>query len=274
MPENALPGHALLELDRLTAGYGKGDVLQEVSLAVPAGGIVGLIGANGAGKTTLALAVSGLTRIAGGDIRFDGRSIRRTGSRDIVELGIVQVPQGRLLFHELTVEENLKIGAAPRRARGHCARNLRKVEEHFPILRERRGQRAGLLSGGEQQMLAIGRALMGMPRLLILDEPSLGLAPRIIAQIFRTIRHIHAEGVTVLVSEQTIQHVLGVADYAYVLEQGRIRCSGTGAALRDEDAVRQAYFGRAARDRPATHSDSAHSDSAHSRPTHPWPTHP
>jgi branched-chain amino acid transport system ATP-binding protein len=235
----------MLELRGLSAGYGRTDVLSGVTLEVAAGACVGLLGANGAGKTTLLRTVSGLTRVRGGDIRFDGRSILGLSSESIVKLGIIHVPQGRMLFPEMTVAENLEMGAFAGRARAAAAANLRRVEELFPILGERRQQHAGVLSGGEQQMLAIGRALMSCPRLLMLDEPSLGLAPRLVDTIFDVVKRIGADGVTILVAEQNAQHTLDAASQVHVLDHGHIVLSGASAELAQDERIRKTYLGAA-----------------------------
>lgn len=233
----------MLEIVEVTAGYGKIEVLHEVSLEVAEGAIVGVLGANGAGKTTLARTISGLATVRAGDIRFEGRSIRAMAAERIVELGIVQVPQGRMLFPELTVEENLEMGAYSKRARPAEARSRERVEALFPVLHERRNQHAGLLSGGEQQMLALGRALMACPRFLILDEPSLGLAPRIVGDMFRIVREINAEGIAVLVAEQAARHVLRTAGTVYVIQNGRVAVHGASADLARNEEIRRAYLG-------------------------------
>ncbi|MGH7263389.1 MAG: ABC transporter ATP-binding protein [Candidatus Rokuibacteriota bacterium] len=233
----------MLEVAGLVAGYGRIDVLRDVTLSVPLGSIVGVLGTNGAGKTTLARTVSGLTTVRAGRILLDGRSIQDAPPERIVAAGLVQVPQGRMLFPDLTVAENLEVGAYLPKARREFRRNLERVESYFPVLGERRRQAAGLLSGGEQQMLAIGRALMSAPRLLVLDEPSLGLAPRTVRDIFRVIRQINGEGVTIVVAEQNAHQVLAAADRVYVLESGRVTVSGTGAELRESADIRRTYLG-------------------------------
>jgi branched-chain amino acid transport system ATP-binding protein len=233
----------MLEVRGLTAGYGRLDVLRDVSIDVPEGTIVGLLGPNGAGKTTLVRSLSGLTRVHGGDILFDGRSIRGRAAEEIVEAGIIHVPQGRMLFPDLTVEENLELGAYLKRARRTARENRTRVEAYFPILRERRSQAAGVLSGGEQQMLAIGRALMACPRLLILDEPSLGLAPKIVDEIFGVLECINREGVTVLVAEQNAMKVLQLAVQVYVLENGRLAHSGPAQELARSEMIQRSYLG-------------------------------
>jgi branched-chain amino acid transport system ATP-binding protein len=236
----ALP---MLEIQQLSAGYGRVEVLRAVTLSVPDGAIVGLLGPNGSGKSTLVKSVSGLTRIHSGSILLDGIPIQSLSPEAIVSHGVIQVPQGRMLFPELSVEDNLHLGSYRRAARSAYRSNLDVVERYFPILRERRGQRAGLLSGGEQQMLAIGRALMAEPRLLILDEPSLGLAPRIIDSIFETLRKINAEGIAILVAEQNAMKVLQIAQTIYVLESGQVAHAGTSDALARDEAIQRSYLG-------------------------------
>lgn len=233
----------MLELDNLAAGYGHGEVLRQVSLRVPDGSIVGILGSNGSGKTTLARTISGLTTITSGDLRYNGVSLRSMAAEAIVDLGIIHVPQGRLLFPEMTIAENLEMGAYSPRARAHEKEQLARVEALFPVLAQRRKQQAGLLSGGEQQMLAIGRALMAMPLLLILDEPSLGLAPRLINDIFLAIREINQEGIAVLVAEQAAEQVFACANEVYVLESGRIALSGSAQELSKSELVRRTYLG-------------------------------
>jgi branched-chain amino acid transport system ATP-binding protein len=235
----------MLEVSGLSAGYGRRPVIAEISFSVPTGGAVGLIGANGAGKTTLLRTVSGLTRITAGSIRFDGKPLAQLSPERIVDLGIVQVPQGRMLFSEMSVAENLDMGAYGRRARAAASANLRRVEALFPILRERRHQRAGVLSGGEQQMLALGRALMAEPRLLMLDEPSLGLAPRIVAAIFAAAAAVNRDGVAILVAEQNVEQVLRATTHCHALDSGRIVLSGESAALARDERIRKTYLGAA-----------------------------
>jgi branched-chain amino acid transport system ATP-binding protein len=235
----------MLEVSHLTAGYSRTDVLFDVNLRVDAGDFVGILGSNGAGKTTLLRSISGLTRVHEGEIRFDSKSVRGLAAEAIVDSGLIHVPQGRMLFPELTVEENLQLGSYRSGARGGYGANLARVEHYFPILKERKTQRAGVLSGGEQQMLAIGRALMAEPRLLILDEPSLGLAPRIIDDIFQVLTHINEESVTILVAEQNAMKVLEHARFVYVLENGRIAYSGSSEELSRSEAIQKSYLGLA-----------------------------
>jgi branched-chain amino acid transport system ATP-binding protein len=232
----------MLSVDQLTSGYGRIEVLHGVSLDVPAGAIVCLVGANGAGKTTLLRAISGVVPITRGSIRFEGQPIERMSPHARVALGIVQVPEGRQLFAPLSVEDNLDLGAWPHRADDY-ARDRARIYEMFPILAERRRISAGALSGGQQQMLAIGRALMAKPRLLLLDEPSLGLAPLMVEQILQTIQGLKRDGLTVLLIEQNARAALAIADRAYVLETGRITAHGTAAEIERDARVRAAYLG-------------------------------
>lgn len=234
----------MLKLVDVTAGYGPITALREVSLEVQAGEIVALLGANGAGKTTLLRTVSGLVRPASGRIELDGRRVDRLPPERLVGLGLAHVPEGRQVFPDLTVAENLRLGAYRRRDRAGIRRDLERVLAIFPILRERYRQPAGTLSGGEQQMLAIGRALMAAPRLLLLDEPSLGLAPLLVRRIFEVIAAIHAEGVTVLMAEQNAAMAMALADRAYVLQSGFLRLGGPTAELRENPEVRRLYLGR------------------------------
>jgi branched-chain amino acid transport system ATP-binding protein len=233
----------MLEIVNLRAGYNRIDVLRSVSVTVPQGGFIGLLGPNGAGKTTLMRSISGFTRVHGGNIIFEGRSLCGMTPESIVDLGVIHVPQGRMLFPELTIEENLQLGAYRHAARADYRRNLEHVEGYFPILKERVHQLAGVLSGGEQQMLAIGRALMAQPKLLILDEPSLGLAPRIIDEIFRVMKRINDDGVTILVAEQNAMKVLQSVERAYVLETGKIAHQGSASDLMRDEQIKSSYLG-------------------------------
>jgi branched-chain amino acid transport system ATP-binding protein len=233
----------MLDVVSLIAGYGRTDVLHEVSLHVPDGGIVGILGPNGAGKTTLMRSVSGMAAIRGGRIVFNGKEIQGRQPEDIVEAGIIHVPQGRKLFPEMTIAENLQLGAYRKVARGAYQESLHHVEGYFPRLKERYNQRAGTLSGGEQQMLAIGRALMARPQLLILDEPSLGLAPRFVESIFAVLQQINREGVTVLIAEQNAAKTLEVSETVYVIETGRIVHSGRGYDLAQSEVIQRTYLG-------------------------------
>lgn len=217
--------------------------LHQVSLEVNEGEAVTVLGANAAGKTTLLQAISGLVGVRQGRVRFAGEAVEHMPAHQRVELGLVHVPEGRLVFPFLSVEDNLILGAFSRRARQARASSLERVYTLFPRLTERRRQLAGSLSGGEQQMLAIGRGLMALPRLLMLDEPSLGLAPVLVQEVMRQVERIRAEGVTVLIVEQNVQQTLKLVDRGYVLESGQLAVSGTAAELRASDAVRRAYLG-------------------------------
>ncbi|MGE5146569.1 MAG: ABC transporter ATP-binding protein [Candidatus Eiseniibacteriota bacterium] len=234
---------ALLELERVSSGYGRSPVLHEVSLTVAPGEIVALIGANGAGKSTLLNTVMGLVKPTGGAIRYDGRAIGGLSTPAIVRAGLAQVPERRQLFGAMTIEENLRMGGYTERDRAAVAEALEEQYEQFPVLRERRHQLAQTLSGGEQQMVAIARALMSRPRLLLLDEPSLGLAPLIVERIMKQIVALRAAGGTVLVVEQNARAALDVADRGYVLENGRIAVEGAAGELLDDPSVQDAYLG-------------------------------
>jgi branched-chain amino acid transport system ATP-binding protein len=233
----------LLEIDDITLVYGRIEALHGISVQVKEGEIVALVGANGAGKTTTMRAVSGLRPIASGAIRFDGRDITKMRADKRVALGICQAPEGRGIFPGMTVLENLEMGAYIRRDTAAIRRDLERVYGLFPRLEERRRQTSGTLSGGEQQMLAVGRALMSRPKLLLLDEPSMGLAPILIQQIFTIISEINQPGTTILLVEQNAQQALSRAHRAYVLETGRIVKSGTGAELLSDPSVKDAYLG-------------------------------
>jgi len=232
----------VLSVRNLTSAYGRIEVLHGVSIEVGVGEIVTLVGANGAGKTTLLRAISGVQPITAGSIRFDGKPIERLPSHDRVAAGITQVPEGRQLFAPLTVEDNLKLGAWSRRG-VDVTPEIARVYALFPMLDERRNTPAGALSGGQQQMLAIGRALMASPRLLLLDEPSMGLAPILVDQILATIHGLKRGGLTILLVEQNARAALAIADRAYVLETGRITASGTAAEVQVDPRVREAYLG-------------------------------
>lgn len=234
----------LLELDGISASYGRIAALSGISLSVPEGGIVALLGANGAGKTTTLNVISGILRPSGGDIRFRGRSLRGLGSDRVVAAGISQVPEGREIFPDMTVHENLVIGAQLRRDRAGIVRDIEVMTGYFPVLAARFRQRAGTMSGGEQQMLLIARALMARPKLLLLDEPSLGLSPLLVQQIFEIIVRLHRdEKLTLLIVEQNVAVALAVAQYAYILENGAVVAQGASADLAKNDAVRAAYLG-------------------------------
>ena len=233
----------MLEIRNVAADYGDVRALWDVSLDVGNGEIVALIGPNGAGKTTLMNTVVGLVRPSQGSITFEGQPLHALAPHEIVERGTILVPEGRHIFASMRVLENLEIGAFAHKARRQRAQTLRRVYEIFPILAERHDQLAGTLSGGQQQMLAIGRALMGLPRLLLLDEPSLGLAPLIVRDIFGVLRHINAGGVTVLLVEQNARMALQLANRAYILEQGRVVGEGAGSELLADVGVQRAYLG-------------------------------
>jgi branched-chain amino acid transport system ATP-binding protein len=233
----------VLKVNGLSARYGSIQVLRRVTFHVERGEIVALIGANGAGKSTLLRAVSGLHRPSEGEIRFEDSPIHHMAPERIVRLGLVQVPEARQLFPNMTVLENIELGGYIY-GRKHVEGALGEIFRLFPILSERCKQKAGTLSGGEQQMLSIGRALMAKPRLLVLDEPSLGLAPLIVEEIYGTIQALHRQGVTVLLVEQNAMGALTVAERAYVMETGRIVLSGTGRELMEHDDVQRAYLGK------------------------------
>jgi branched-chain amino acid transport system ATP-binding protein len=233
----------MLRMTSVDAGYGSFQALFGVSLQVDAGEAVGVIGPNGAGKTTLMRVISGLIRPRAGSISMQGSDVVRTPAHRIVSLGIAHVPENRRLFARLTVEDNLKMGAFMPEARRRFAERLAVVFDLFPRLKERRAQLAGTMSGGEQQMCAIGRALMSDPKLLLLDEPSAGLAPVVVQQVFELVKRIRASGLTVLIVEQNVQQVLRVVDRAYLLEAGTIRASGSAGEMREDDTIRQAYLG-------------------------------
>lgn len=234
-----------LSIRGLRSGYGKIEVLHDVTLDVARGQIVTLIGANGAGKTTLLKTISGLLRPSAGSITFEGKSIVRRPPHKIVELGISHVPEGRAILKRMTVIDNLRMGAYVR-TDSEIAEDIEAALVRFPLLSERRLQIAGTLSGGEQQMLAIGRALVARPRLLLFDEPSLGLAPKIVSQIFLTLRELKNEGKTILLVEQNARQALRVADHGYVLERGRIVYSGSGEELLNMPEVQRTYLGQSA----------------------------
>ena len=233
----------MLEIDDLVAGYGGVPVLNEVSIKLSAGEFVGLLGANNAGKTTLINSLSGLVPAMSGRIRFEGQDITNLSPRQRVELGIVQVPEGRMVFPEMSVRENLLLGGINARARTHRPRQMERVLELFPRLRERLAQHAGTLSGGEQQMLAIGRGLMAEARLLMMDEPSLGLSPLFVQYIFEIIDKLHANGLSILLVEQNLMLTLRHAQRCYVLERGHIAVEGTADVVRDDPRTRSAYLG-------------------------------
>jgi branched-chain amino acid transport system ATP-binding protein len=233
----------VLKLDKVSVSYGRSPALFDVSLEVAAGEVVALLGSNGAGKSTTLKAISGLVAPTSGEVLLDGQRIDGKESHEIVNLGVAHSPEGRRLFPGLTVLENLKLGAVSKEARGVQEHTLGEVFEMFPVLSERRKQQAGLLSGGEQQMCAIGRALMAKPRLLLLDEPSLGLAPRIISEVFGVVRKVRDTGVTVLLVEQNVAQSLHLANRAYVIERGRVALEGNAADLLEDKELQRAYLG-------------------------------
>jgi branched-chain amino acid transport system ATP-binding protein len=233
----------MLELRSIDAGYGSFQALFGVNLEVRSGEAVGVIGPNGAGKTTLMRTISGLIRPTSGSITMEGTDTLATPAHRIISLGIAHVPEHRRLFPRLTVEDNLKMGAYMPAARARFADRLEFVFDLFPRMKERRHQMAGTMSGGEQQMCAIGRALMSNPKLLLLDEPSAGLAPLVVQQVFGLVKRIRSSGLTVLIVEQNVAQVLRIVDRAYLLEAGTIRSSGTTAEMRCTDTIKQAYLG-------------------------------
>jgi branched-chain amino acid transport system ATP-binding protein len=233
---------AMLEIKALEAGYGETLILRGIDLTVPEGALVAVLGGNGAGKTTLNMTISGVVRPRGGEIRFAGQSLAALSPADIVALGLIHVPEGRKIFPNLNVREVLELGSY-RRARANRARNLERVFGVFPRLKERTRQAAGTLSGGEQQMLAIGRGLMAEPKLLIMDEPSLGLSPLLVEEMFTLIRRLHADGLTIMLVEQNVAQSLEVADQAHVLENGMITLSGAAQDIAADPELRRSYLG-------------------------------
>lgn len=233
----------LLEVHGVDVAYGDTQVLWDVSISVAEGAIVSLVGANGAGKSTLLKAVSGLLRPRRGDIAFQGKLVSGNAPQEIVAAGLSHVPEGRGLFTQMTVLENLELGAYPLKVRSRTAASLERVFTLFPRLRERSGQVAGSLSGGEQQMLAIGRAIMACPALLILDEPSMGLSPLVVKEMFKLIQTLNQDGMTILLVEQNIHQALSIADHAFVLQTGRVVMQGAGSDLLADPAIRKAYIG-------------------------------
>ena len=234
---------ALLEVENLAVSYGLIQAIKGVSFEVNEGEIVALIGANGAGKTTTMHALCNLIPKQGGKVIFDGKDVTGVAAHKLVPMGVAQVPEGRRIFQELTVAENLRLGSYTRKNKKEIEESLEKMYERFPILKERSKQIAGTLSGGEQQMLAMSRALMSHPKLLLLDEPSMGLSPLYVNTIFDMIKQVNGEGTTVLLVEQNAKKALAIADRAYVLEIGKIAKSGKGAELLEDDSIRRAYLG-------------------------------
>ncbi len=233
----------MLKVEGLKVNYGMIEAVKGIDFEVHDGEIVALIGANGAGKTTTMHTISGLLKPSAGSITLDGKEVSRLPAHKIVELGIVQCPEGRRIFSQQTIEENLSLGAYVRKDKKEIEADMEKVFELFPILKERRKQLAGTLSGGEQQMLAMARALMAKPKIMLLDEPSMGLSPLLVKEIFYIIKDINKQGVTVLLVEQNAKMALGIANRAYVLESGKISLSGTGEELLNSDSVKKAYLG-------------------------------
>ncbi|MBQ1307273.1 MAG: ABC transporter ATP-binding protein [Erysipelotrichaceae bacterium] len=233
----------MLKVEGLKVNYGMIEAVKGIDFEVHDGEIVALIGANGAGKTTTMHTISGLLKASVGSISLDGKEVSKLPAHKIVELGIVQCPEGRRIFAQQTIEENLSLGAYVRKDRKEIEADMEKVFELFPILKERRKQPAGTLSGGEQQMLAMARALMAKPKIMLLDEPSMGLSPLLVKEIFYIIKDINRQGVTVLLVEQNAKMALGIANRAYVLESGKISLSGTGEELLNSDSVKKAYLG-------------------------------
>lgn len=234
----------MLDIENLHVAYGPVQVLHGISMRVESGSIVGVLGANGSGKTTLFKAVAGLVRVTDGNVRLSGHDLTNVSTQSIVKQGVTLVPQGRMLFPEMTVYENLEMGAYLLRDHTEFSRRLEKVQQLFPILKERSGQMVALMSGGEQQMLAIGRALMGQPDLILLDEPSIGLAPKIFDQILSTVVEINRERkTTIVIAEQNVRKILKIVDFAYVLEAGKVAISGSADSLSSDESIRRAYLG-------------------------------
>jgi branched-chain amino acid transport system ATP-binding protein len=233
----------MLEVRDLVAGYGVSEILHGISLQVPQGQITALLGANGAGKTTLMKVLAGLLPVHSGDLAFDGQSMTHETSHSRVGNGVVLVPEGRMVFPSLTVQENLRLGGITARVRARWKTNMERVYDIFPKLKQRDAQQASTLSGGEQQMLAIGRGLMSEPRLMLLDEPTLGLAPLMCVQIFELIDRLQREGLTLLLAEQDVRRTLNVSDHAYVIENGRVAAHGPSDKLANDPRIRAAYLG-------------------------------
>ena len=233
----------MLKIEELVVNYGAIQALRGISLEVNAGEIVSLIGANGAGKTTTLHAITGLIPIKSGKVQYQGKDLRKVNASEIVTLGLAHVPEGRQVFTRMTVMENLLMGAYTRKDHAAIANDMKKVYKHFPRLEERAKQTAGTLSGGEQQMVAMGRAMMSAPKLIVMDEPSMGLSPILVKEVFHIIEEMHNEGITILLVEQNAKMALSVADRAYVLENGQISMSGNAHDLLDDEKVRRAYLG-------------------------------
>lgn len=233
----------ILEVRDIASGYGEVQILWGASLSLEKGQLGSLVGANGSGKTTLLKTVMGIVRPRGGTIWFDGRNVTFVSAHRKAEMGLVLVPEGRQLFTDMTVDENLEMGAAPKRAKAHYQQNMERVYTMFPRLKERRNQRAGTLSGGEQQMLAVARGLMSNPIVLMIDELSLGLAPVLVLELFQILRKLKEEGLTLLLVEQNVQMALAVSDYGYVLAHGKVDLHGPSRQLAHDEHVRSAYLG-------------------------------
>lgn len=233
----------LLEVKDLHVHYGKAEALRGITIEIEKGQVVTLVGANGAGKTTTLRTISGLKKPTSGEIRFGGRKIDGLELHEIVRLGIAHVPEGRMVFATMTVQENLQMGAYLRKNKRQVARDMDSVCQHFPVLKQRKGQMAGSLSGGEQQMLAMARALMAGPQLLLMDEPSMGLSPLFVEEIVRIIKTIHEAGTSIILVEQNAAMALDLADYAYVIELGRIPLQGTGKDLANDPNVQKTFLG-------------------------------
>ena len=233
----------MLEVKNLSVSYGAIEAVKDISFTVNAGEIVSLIGANGAGKTTTLHTITGLVPAKSGSVMYNGVDLLKTHNNKIVTLGMAHIPEGRHVFTRMSVEENLEMGAFSLKDQSDLKKDLDMVYGLFPRLKERRNQKAGTLSGGEQQMLAMGRALMSHPKTILMDEPSMGLSPKLVKEIFSIIRKLHEQGITILLVEQNARKALGICDYAYVLENGKINLSGSGEELLQSDAVRKAYLG-------------------------------
>jgi branched-chain amino acid transport system ATP-binding protein len=232
-----------LDIDAIFTAYGKADVLEGVSLKVEPGQITCLLGTNGSGKSTLIRSILGLTRPRAGRIRFEGTDITTLPTHKVIAAGVACIPEGRKVFPKLTVEENLRLGAYQETSKAVAQERMEEIYRQFPRLAERRGQLAGTMSGGEQAMISIGRGLMRAPKLLLIDEPSLGLSPLLVRENFNIIRHINDRGITVFLVEQNVRQTLAISHYGYVLSKGRVVASGTPAELADRSEVREAYFG-------------------------------
>jgi branched-chain amino acid transport system ATP-binding protein len=233
----------LLNVDNLVVKYGMFRALDGLSIKVEEGQVVGIVGANGAGKSTMMNTVSGILRATSGSVTFEGADITKMPPHKITQLGLVQVPEGRRLFPDMTVKENMLVGSAHKRAKAERAENFERAYSLFPRLKERENQLAKTLSGGEQQMVAVGRALMGSPRILMMDEPSLGLAPIVIQEIFKVVQTLKEQGMTILLVEQNVHHCLQISDYAYVIETGELVLEGTGKVLLEDPHTKAAYLG-------------------------------